>query len=234
MNYKVIIGLFFFFAFAKAYAQQLTGSQVIEKSIAYHDPSGAWSTFASEFTVTLEMPDAPTRKSVITLDFLKEYFNMTTLQDGVSSFKEVSRDTCRYTDDTGAVQSSATTSKACERAVLFKNYYTYLYGLPMKLRDPGTHIEEQVALKTFKGKEYLVVQVSYDASVGTDVWQFYFDPSSYAMEVYQFFKGTDERSGEYIMLSDIAQVHGIKMPKKRAWYYNKNDGYLGTDVLVKQ
>jgi hypothetical protein len=56
------------------------------------------------------------------------------------------------------------------------------------------------------------------------------------MEVYQFFK-TDEHgkkitdSGEYIILSDEVITKGIKMPKIRAWYYNKDDKYLGTDIL---
>ena len=58
------------------------------------------------------------------------------------------------------------------------------------------------------------------------------------MEVYQFFK-TDTngkvkpKSGEYILLSEEAIVNGIKMPKVRAWYYNKDDKYLGTDTLFK-
>ncbi|MDG1661471.1 MAG: DUF6503 family protein, partial [Winogradskyella sp.] len=32
---------------------------------------------------------------------------------------------------------------------------------------------------------------------------------------------------------DEETVSGIKMPKIRAWYYNKDDKYLGTDTLEK-
>ena len=52
------------------------------------------------------------------------------------------------------------------------------------------------------------------------------------MEVYQFFKETKD-SGEYILLSDLETINEIKFPKTRAWYYNKNDDYLGTDTLKK-
>jgi len=126
---------------------------------------------------------------------------------------------------------------SCDRANLYKNYYTYLYGLPMKLNDPGTNLSETVENKAFKGKAYLVLKVTYDEAVGSDVWYFYFDPKTYAMEVYQFFKtddnGKEKRdSGEYILLTDEAVVNAIKMPKVRAWYYNKDDKYLGTDTLV--
>ena len=29
-------------------------------------------------------------------------------------------------------------------------------------------------------------------------------------------------------------INEIKIPKIRAWYYNKNNGYLGTDILTKK
>jgi hypothetical protein len=123
----------------------------------------------------------------------------------------------------------------CERGEMYRNYYTYLYGLPMKLRDPGTHIDPKVESRTFKGKEYLVLKASYDQEVGSDVWFFYFDPKTYAMEVYQFYKGEPDGAGkdtgEYILLSGMEEVQGIMMPKTRAWYYNKDDKYLGTDIL---
>ena len=56
------------------------------------------------------------------------------------------------------------------------------------------------------------------------------------MEIYQFFKTDDSGklktdSGEYILLTEEAIVNAIKMPKNRAWYYNKDDKYLGTDLL---
>ena len=125
---------------------------------------------------------------------------------------------------------------SCDRANLYKNYYTYLYGLPMKLKDPGTNIHEKVERKTFKGKEYLVLKATYDESVGSDIWYFYFNPETYAMEIYQFFKTDDSGklkpdSGEYILLTEEATVNNIKIPKNRAWYYNKEDKYLGTDIL---
>jgi len=105
----------------------------------------------------------------------------------------------------------------------------------MKLKDPGTIIASATERKTFKGKKYLVLKASYDAEVGSDVWYFYFDPSTYAMEIYQFYKGYPMKegkdTGEYILLTEEAIVNGVKMPKNRAWYYNKDDKYLGTDKM---
>lgn len=233
MKSYIIYGICLTYAFAKAQTTSLKGSQVVEKAIAYHDPNRQWEHFNGEFTVLLEMANGTSRKSVITLDLPKEYFNVTTHQDEKISFREITKNQCAFTAEDGTVQTSEVSKEACARAEMFKNYYTYLYGLPMKLKDPGTKIQDEVLLKEFKGKEYLVVRVLYDETVGSDIWQFYFDPQSYAMEVYQFFKGSDESTGEFILLTDIVAVKGIKMPKDRAWYYNKDNGYLGTDKIVE-
>ena len=101
----------------------------------------------------------------------------------------------------------------------------------MKLKDEGTVIHQKVERKTFKGKEYLVLKATYNQEVGKDIWYFYFNPDSFAMEVYQFFK-EEKDSGEYILLSGLETINEIKMPKVRAWYYNKDDKYLGTDYLT--
>ena len=53
------------------------------------------------------------------------------------------------------------------------------------------------------------------------------------MEVYQFFHDESKNDGEYILLSEMITVNNIKIPKVRAWYYNKEDVYLATDKLVE-
>ncbi len=107
----------------------------------------------------------------------------------------------------------------------------------MKLKDPGANLSPKVEKVRFKDKDYLKLKVTYDETVGSDVWFFYFNPTTYAMEVYQFFKGDPngkgKDTGEYILLSEETTVQGIKMPKIREWYYNKDDKYLGTDTITK-
>lgn len=227
------------FSFQSLAAQELTGKALLEKTINYHDPNQNWSTFNGEFLVTMETPNNPIRESKIVINLLSELFYIQAKCDTLTTEYTLDKTECTITLN-GAVDISEEHIKvhnlSCERANMYKNYYTYLYGLPMKLQDEGTIIHDNVERKTFKGKEYLVLGVSYDAQIGSDVWYFYFDPITYAMEVYQFFK-TDENgslkpdTGEYIVLKDISIINAIKMPKDRAWYYNKDDNYLGTDKL---
>ncbi len=235
-----------FFAFIMAlcsvsiYSQNISSKQLLENAMNYHDTNGKWQSFNDQFTVVMTTPNSPKRTSVISIDLPKEYFSVTATKDTVSTTYTLDKGKCTMKYNGKVLDSTEAKDKKmnCDRASLYKNYYSYLYGLPMKLKDSGTNLSNKVEKKTFKGKDYLVLKVTYNEAVGSDVWYFYFNPKTYAMEIYQFFKTDDngkEKSdtGEYILLSEEAVVNGIKMPKVRAWYYNKDDKYLGTDSLVE-
>ena len=231
---KSIFLLFVIFSTSQFFGQDMTGSQLLEKAIEYHDPNGNWSTFSGTFSITMKTPTKSDRHSMIRVDLPNEYFNLFATQDKTSYGYILDKEKCQiYYNSNIATEEEKTANKlSCERAKMYQNYYTYLYGLPMKLKDAGTIIHEKVALKKFKEKNYLVLKVSYEKEVGEDTWYFYFDPSTYAMEVYQFYHEEDKNDGEFILLSGVEIVNGIKMPKKRAWYYNKGEKYLGTDILT--
>ena len=210
----------------------MSGQQLLDKAIGYHDPSSAWPTFNGTLAVSMVMPEGQAREREIQINLPQEYFSVRVKTDTLVTTYTLDKDIC----ETSVKEIPANSKRTpCETAQLYKNYYTYLFGLPMKLKDPGTIISDYAINQHFKGKDYLMLRANYKKEVGSDIWQFYFDPTTYAMEVYQFFKadpqGEGKNTGEYILLKDIKTISGIKFPKQRAWYYNKDDGYLGTDIL---
>ena len=235
---KSLVFSFYFFVVFPLIGQELTGSQLLDKAIAYHDPSGNWKTFKGVFNVTMESPNNAPRLSEIKINLPDEVFQVKATRDTIVTKYTLNQGICSIELNGQEDLSEAILKEnnlSCERANLYKNYYTYLYGLPMKLKDPGTHISDKVVRKTFQGKEYFVLKATYEEAVGSDVWYFYFDTETFAMEVYQFFKGDPlkkgEDTGEYILLTETISLNNIIIPKNRAWYYNKDDTYLGTDIL---
>ncbi|MCH2195897.1 DUF6503 family protein [Kordia sp.] len=231
---KSILTYLFLVYTAISFGQELTGQELLTKSIRYHDPNGNWETFDGTLEITMETPNNANRVSTIKINLPKEYFYVKATRDGKTTEYTVEKNECKIAFNGKTNISDEVIEEnnlSCKRANLYKNYYTYLYGLPMKLKDEGTVIDPKVQKKTFKGKEYLVLKATYKEDVGKDTWYFYFDPKTYAMEVYQFFKDETKKDGEYILLTEEVEVNGIKMPKKRAWHYNKDNGYLGTDIL---
>ncbi|KGL61829.1 DUF6503 family protein [Polaribacter sp. Hel1_85] len=230
---KNLTTLLILFTSTISFSQEVTGDQLLEKSIQFHDPNNNWSTFEGELFVTMEIPEKSARKSKININLPKEYFSVKASRDTIITEYTIHKGVCSIAINGNTNPSEEIKKKhnlSCELANLYKNYYTFLYGLPMKLKDEGTIIHPKVEKKKFKGKDYLVLEVTYNKEVGKDTWYFYFNPKTYAMEVYQFFKEAKD-SGEYILLSGLETINDIKMPKNRAWYYNKDNGYLGTDIL---
>jgi hypothetical protein len=217
-------------------AQDLSSTELLDKAIAYHDPNQLWDVFEGKLFITLKYPDGKERQSEVEINLPKEYFKLTTLQDDdvIEYILEKEDCTVRLNGETSISDEDRDTYLlSCDQALKMKNYYTYLYGLPMKLKDPGSQLDPLVQTKNLNGKNYLVLKVTYDEGIGNDIWYFYFNPLTYAMEAYQFFHDETKNDGEYIILSEIENVASIKMPKIRTWYLNSNDKLLGTDILTK-
>lgn len=220
----------------QSFSQQLTGEQLLEKAIKFHDPNGNWETFNGKLFVTMETPNRPKRLSEIKIDLVKQFFSVKATSGKNTSEYIVDKDSISivFNGDKNPREEVLKKNRLSkDRAKMYQNYYTYLYGLPMKLKDPGAIIHKEVVEEMFKGDPYYKLKVTYDNAVGKDTWYFYFEKDSYAMSFYQFFHDESKNDGEYISLDGFEMINGIKMPKNRAWYMNKDSKYLGTDVLSK-
>jgi len=213
---------------------QLEAIELLSKSISYHDSKNIWNKSRLLMNIEMTRPNRPKRNTQVEIDISNSYFKSKVLQEENEIEQMIENEVCKITFNGNTSFSIDEIEKhklTCQYALKMRGYYTYLYGLPMKLKDPGTIIHPEVNSKVFKGKKYLVLKVDYEQSVGSDRWYFYFNPKSYALEAYQFFHDENKNDGEYILLSDEKEINGIKMPKIRSWFYNKDDQYLGTDTL---
>jgi len=115
----------------------------------------------------------------------------------------------------------------------YRNYYEYLFGLPMKLADPGTTLDPEVRKTDFQGQEVLAVRVKYEPPVGELTWYFYFLPDTYRLVGCRFFKDESKNDGEYIVFEgEISDPAGMRLPEARSWYMNIDGKYLGTDKIA--
>lgn len=215
--------------------ESLSAAQkLLEKSIKFHDPESNWAKFNSKLMVTSKRPNGSTRRSYLEMNNSSGLFMLREVRDSAKVEQGVINDSCVAKINGVAVKDSTQQAKyrlTCKRTKLMRNYYGYLYGLPMKLKDKGTIVSEKVSKVKFQDKECLSIKVTYDSKVGKDTWYFYFNPTSYALVGYRFYHDESKNDGEYITLEGLETLQGIKMPKTRAWYYNKDDKFLGKDIL---
>jgi hypothetical protein len=218
------------------FAQEISPKEVIKRSMSYHDSES--QLFDSEVVMNFieTRPKGEDRKSKISFNIKKETFQMENIRDGISINSHMKKGKVEILIDGKKEYSDEIKEKYRlnpKRVEMMKNYYQYLWLMPMKLMDPGTIIDPEMKTVDFFGKELLQIKVSYSPEVGKDVWYFYFNPESYAMQGYRFYHDEAKNDGEYILLEDEAIFKKVRLPKKRTWYTHKEDKLLGTDILAK-
>ncbi len=208
--------------------------ELLRVAVAQHDPQNEWATSSYRMVVRETRPDGSNRDTSLLIDNRSGRFEMASLRDGDMLVGSLGPARCEWTVNGSSRFTDETRDHhrlTCERLERLRNYYVYLWGLPMKLGDPGTHLGE-VAAREFEGKPALELRVTYEESVGSDIWYIYFDPERRAMIGYRFYHDEAANDGEYIVLEGTLEDAGLRLPKSRAWYTHKEGRYLGTDTLL--
>ena len=191
--------------------QQLSPQELLAKSIEYHGPSQFWNSYNGILYFEEQQPDKEVRKTQVHIDNTTGYFKINRGNELISGML---LDSCFV--EKGDI--------SCERTNILRDYYLYLWGLPMKLLDHKTVLSKEVSYDTLNGTPYFTLQVNYPS----DNWTFYFSRENYSLCAYKFIK--PDQTGEFILLRDVVLVAGMKIPKNRSWY-TLQDEYLGTDIL---
>lgn len=194
----------------------LTGEEMIEKSIAFHDPKGNWKNLKATFVLEDSLP-APRSSRSYSFSLDNSQSRMAYKIDGISYVVQ---------NDSLDVEMG---DMSLERALRSRNYYTFLWGLPMKLQDSGTTIDALTTMEELDGVAYHVVRVPYEK----DIWYFYMEPESYRMAAYKFYQDEPNQKGEIIYLEGITEFEGMKIPANRTWYRTETPEFLGTDKLIR-
>lgn len=193
-----------------------TPNEILKKAVNYHDPNGEWKALKATFSFTETRPDASDRNTTLELNNAMNWHKINRNNeeiyevDGYGNVKILKGD------------------KDEERGKTLRSFYVYLWGLPMKLLDKGTPMVNKIVAKKIDNKSYVGVEVAYEK----ETYTFFFDPLTYQMVEYQFFKNDDPNSGELIKLEGEVKVGNMRIPKERRWYDLSSNKYLGTDILT--
>ncbi len=213
-----------------------SGPELLEKSIAFHDPDKQWDTLKTHLFLSSTDTAGVESFFELKIDNTEDYFAHISHPDGKNIEKGVSKGKEFFKINGDTVTSGADREKydLNSKSVKFlHSFYMYLYGLPMKLQDEGAIIDRNVRSEVFKGKTYQTLGVTYKPEMGEEVWTFFMDPETSAMQAYRFMFSPGSAEGEYVLLDEIVEVDGMKIPKVRKWFLVKGDQYLGTDKLLK-
>ncbi len=210
--------------------------ELIARSIAYHDPDGLWDSGEIALRLMESRPNGVTR--TVEVGMAPGSGAMEVRREtgaAVVSFAVSGEEILRRAVDGDEELDEAALGEHgldAERVMWLRNYYLFVWGLPMKLRDPGTIVDPEPMMDSYDGQEALKVRVTYDPEVGGDTWYFYFHPETARMIGYRFYHDESANDGEYIHLDGEIVSGGLRLPAKRSWFFHSNEEFLGEDEAV--
>ena len=215
---------------------QILASEVLEKSIQHHDPNDILRSEKVTFHFLETRPGGSDRKTTVTIDYSEEYYHVNREVDGATIVMEWDKGATKFRlngNDSPSPQEMEEFRLNADYLNRMKNYYRYLWFLPVTLLDPGTILHESWEMTDFFGKKCIELKATYEEGVGGDTWYFYFHPDNFALQGYRFYHDESANDGEYILLDGTVVNEGVTIPQSRNWYTHKEGKFLGMDTLVK-
>jgi len=194
-----------------------TADALLEKVLKHHDPDDTWSSRLIEISARVRLTERlatergyAERTERIRIDNSSGRFHYSADRGPDRIEIEGSGDELiarlNGTSDISA-EDRKTYRLEPDQLSGWRDYFIYMYGLPMKLRDPGTRMDPAVERAEFAGREVLSLRVTYDPEVGGDVWYFYVDPVTFALVGCRFFHVESDNDGEYLVFE--GEVEGL-------------------------
>ncbi len=202
--------------------------ELIQKSIAYHDQKGNWKNFEATIiaNTTFQEPKRKGQERTTELYFNNKNgeFKIYSKSPTIEYRGEIGKDTCynsALNELSEEVASKYKSVLSCDGISFYKNYYSYLIGMPMKLEDNQAIINDTLFERTYNNVAYDVVKVNYEPLDKSPVWYFYFDKNTHAFELSKFTSREDEnKGGEYIIYNNEEKVNDIILKTQQVWLYN--------------
>jgi len=195
-----------------------TAQGIVNASINFHDPHNNWNAlnanfiFESKFSFNDSVPE----ELHININVPANDFKYHNLDRKVN---------LRYNNDSCEVLKGSGT---CGGYSWTKNFYTYVWGLPMKLQDSSTTILPKFTTDTIRNTPVYIVSVNYE----NENFKFYFNQNTYELKFFGFIKNTGDKHGEFISLSGLQEFNGIKFPKHRRWEKLLTEELIGTNEVL--
>lgn len=208
--------------------------ELLTRSLAHHDPDEAWLQRPIRLQWVSSQPDTEARVADLAIDNGRGIFALTMRHRGHDMDYLVEGDDLSVQVD-GSTEIPPEVREAVslhrEDGLMWRNYFVFLAGLPMKLTDEAARLAAAPATTRFQGRAVEALKVTYETDDGYPHWAFYFDPTTSALVGARFWREAPDGDGEYIVMEGEIEAGRFRIPARRHWYMNADDSFLGTDEV---
>ena len=213
-----------------------TASELVEKSIKFHDPEGKWNNFSGKVALTNIDPSGNSfGTEIIEIGVAEDFYNWTRLAGGMKISRGIKDGKIFYSvngnsnpspqqiKDFGLVESEI---------LMMKEWHYFHFGKLAHFKSGGSVLQEKVTRNNLKGNECFLITYTGDSSKVTLPWWageigFYIDSKTFAIA------GMNWSSlNSYETMEGYLDINGIKLPRVRNFYTKEDDLLQYVDVFT--
>jgi hypothetical protein len=222
---------------------QLTGSELWDRVIAWHDPAGNWANFHGKVQIMTTFAQGFRVDEILEVNIPDDFYQSIRLAGEIEAVKGVSLGECfRHVNG-----NPNPTEEEIGRFVLdcgntrwFKEHHTGHFGLPMSLKESGMVVEEEVLRVDIRGKSVYALQfkggqdaVRHPYYAGW--WTLYIDPDTYVRRgVRRVFMAGNETVDVLCVDEGELEIEGIKMNQVQTCYRDGSFSFVSTFTYVSE
>lgn len=214
----------------------LSGQQIIEKSIQKHDPYSKWATAEVHLRIQEPRLQNPVRYSEITLDNKNGAFSLhRNREDHVSNHViDDNGNTITYLDGNIVTDTLLIKKYRLEpsRNKSYRRFYQSLMGLPMSLGIEKLDSVGGVSQVVFNSIESYKVPVELEKPMFSKHWNLYFSKDDFSMIGIEMIFPEDPNKGERLFFEGSIDLDGVTIPRYKHWHELSGE-YAGSDIIVK-
>lgn len=214
----------------------LSGKEIIAKSIEKHDPNGKWPTTELHFRIQEPRLQNPVRYSDVALNNKNGAFSLfRNREDHVSNhIIDNKGDAITYLDGKIITDTLLIKKYRLEpsRNTGYRRFYQLLMGLPMSLHIEKLDSVGNVSRVLFNSVDSYKVPIILEKPMFSKYWNLYFAKDDFSMIGMEMIFPDDPSKGERLFFDGSIDLDGIIIPRHKHWH-ELSGAYSGSDIIVK-
>lgn len=229
--------LSFFYSCNPSPSEHVDGQEILDQSIAFHDPQGHWSQAQLDIFIQEPRVPNPPRYSELSLNNATGAFKLVRNRDEDLVTYLIEEDGESYIMLGGErdIDSALINKYRLDpsRNGGYRNFYQTMIGLPMSLKEGLSQIK-QTSETLFNEKPCYKVEIELKEPLFSKNWNLFINKKTKALEGLEIISDDNGTADEHLIFEGEFAIGGMKIRRIRHWYNEEFGGYLGSDLILKE
>ncbi|MDT7832583.1 DUF6503 family protein [Flavobacteriaceae bacterium S356] len=217
--------------------QNLTGKDIIAKSIQKHDSNNKWSSTDMHLRIQEPRFQNPVRYSIVKLNNKTGAFSLQRNRDHHVSNHIIDEQGNATTYLDGKTITDTLLIKKYRldpsRNTVYRRFYQSLMGLPMSLHIEKLDSIGDVSQVIFNDIRSYMVPIELEKPLFSKHWNLFFSRDDFSMIGIEMIFPDDLTKGERLFFEGSANINGVTIPRHKHWH-DLSGEYLGSDIIIKE